>query len=528
MARIPICDLLPSRERVLRLLDEKASRALDLVRPGLSAATIFRAAADLRERKLIRGDADGVLEVTDRGRGWLRLRDAAAELEPQLPIPALELVPTLTRRSAVGLGLCSVAWRTSEDADRSLAGLGFLGGPNGGKTTLARALAALAGGDPSADVVDVPAQRGCDLFVRRDARGAEVTRARFLTVPVVVFDEDDKGEDREVRRTIDQGYLHGTLGVNMGNETYEIPATPVSVRNPKAAADALLEDRFGCHASLLRRLVIFNVDADPLDEDDLTDWLAELITVDAARAVKIPKVRNPTLECAGRFRKVMKLILRRSDHWKELDAHLLQNLARGATGFFETDEAAVRYVVWAWARVVATLGWLHPEWESLLRRMFENPAEEIVAPAVEVVPEPAEVRAAREFVALVVERLGADFALARDLLSKALDARERGADKLGAIATPVVQAFLELHGRDSKRAVYLLDLDRLFGTVGYTTEHAQALVGRAADLGFSPKGAAYALELGAEMLARGFKLEHLAWFDARFRGRPVRRSASRR
>ncbi|MCW8139591.1 MAG: hypothetical protein KIT58_11890 [Planctomycetota bacterium] len=529
MARSPIPDLLPSRERVLRLLAKKPARARDLVQSGLSAATIFRAAADLRARKFVRGDEEGVLEATDRGRGWIRLRDTAAELEPQLPIPALELVPTLARRQAVGLALCGVAWRTSDHADRSLAGFGFLGGPNGGKTTLARAVTALAGGDPSADLVDVPAQRGCDLFVRRDARGAEVTRARFLTVPVVILDEDDKGEDRDVRRTIDQGYLHGTIRVNMGNETYAIPATPVTVRNPKAPAEAPLEERFGSHVSLLRRLVIFNADADPLAEDDLKDWLAELITVDAERPVKVPKVRNPTLACAGRFRQIMKLILRRPDHWKELDAHLLENLARGATGFFEGDEAAIRYVAWAWARVIATLGWLHPEWESLLRRMFENPIEEVVAPAVVVEPEPEQVRAAREYVALAVERLGANFVLARDLLTEALNAREVGADKLGAIATPVVAAFFKHHGRDAKRAIYLLGLDRLFETVGYSTEDAEGLVGLAVELNLRPKRAAYALELGAQMLARDFRLEHLAWFDSRFPRRPPqRRGASRR
>ena len=98
--------IIASRERLLRLLVDHPAAVGDLAkRAAMSKATAYRAAAELRTLGMIEGDADGLQDLTEAGRSWLRLRDATAELEPELPIAALVHVPTPARRAWVGLGL---------------------------------------------------------------------------------------------------------------------------------------------------------------------------------------------------------------------------------------------------------------------------------------------------------------------------------------------------------------------------------------------------------------------------------------
>jgi len=126
----------PTSQRVLRLLGHGPLKGDDLVRPGLARASVHRALVDLFAADLMSVDDKGVYTATKKGRAWLDARLESQEIAPELPIPALALVPTDVHRSLLMIGLCTTVRRTHHVAERNLAGFLLVDGAKCFKTTM--------------------------------------------------------------------------------------------------------------------------------------------------------------------------------------------------------------------------------------------------------------------------------------------------------------------------------------------------------------------------------------------------------
>lgn len=362
-------DLTPTQVRVLRLIAERPSRVKELIAPGLSEATIHRATAVLRELGFIIS-ADGIQTVTPAGIRWLESLRTTSSARPSLPIPALDLLPTVEHRSFVELGLCAAVARTHLGLLEGLPGLVLVGDSGAQKTRASRALVAAAGGDPHGDVVEASLPSGRGVFVRHNARGEEISRSRLLEVPVAVFDECDKCGDDVTQLMIEQAYFHGTARVRLERTFVDMRATPVAVMNPRAPIAEGFARRTAFHSSLFRRVAYCEWEGLAVPRpNDGTDWLAEFLRVDAARRVKLPPPRAPGLNAAGAIRRAFDQIVAKKSVAKTLDEFMFANFARGATAWLD-DESAIQLVVWNWAIGAARTGILVPEWSLALRMHF--------------------------------------------------------------------------------------------------------------------------------------------------------------
>jgi hypothetical protein len=536
----------PAAERLLRLIVERASRAKDLVRTGLSQATVFRHVSSLLAEGFVTVDDNGVYRASRKGREWIDARTLDLEVAPELPIPALSKAPSPVHRAILELGACAAAARVHRTADRSLAGFVLLGPSGTFKSTTACAMVAMAGGDVREDVVDAASEAGRGLLVRRNARGEEVTRCRLLKVPVAVFDETDKLQDARAKSILENVYFMGTATANNEGTVFDVTCTPVATLNPVDEEGSTFAELTGFHCSRERRVVLVqlpkvSIPPERLDED----WLAELVSADRDRAVKLPPPRSPALKAAGRFREIIDLVIEDPKRAQDVDPHVLNVMARGATAWLD-DERAIRLVSFAWARLMVTNGYCHPDWELRLQLHF--------APAAVRKARRARRRARRmkKLEDAVKKHLGGDLAHALKVIRREGVVRTEAPELvtgMEAIARTVVSDF----EGDARRVVSVLERDVALRRRGLSIDNAVVLVQSANDARLSVEEAArlirigadllrlarspqealalarqadvfeittddacYSMKLGLELLDRGFRLKDLPTFDRTF------------
>lgn len=544
----------PAAERLLRLIVERAAKARDLVRPGLSHATVFRHVGSLLAEGLVTVDDEGVYRATRKGRGWIDARTTDLEVAPSLPIPALDKAPTPEHRAAIELGVCAVAARVHRTADRSLGGFVLLGEPGSFKTTTAKSIVALVGGDTREDVVDTALEAGRGLLVRRNARGEEVTRCRLLGVPAAVFDEADKVQDVRAKSLLENVYFMGTSTVNNGGEVFDVACTPVATMNPVDEEGTTFAELTGFHGSRERRVVFVQLPKVLLPPEKLDeDWFEELVAADRDRAVKLPPPRSPALKAAGRFRAIIDLVIEDPKRARDLEPHVLNVMARGATAWLD-DERAVRLVAFAWARLMSTNGYCYPDWELRLQLHFAPDAvrrarrvrrrarrmkklhdavkahlDGDLARALELIRREGTLRAdAPELVTTmesiaqtIVVGLGGDLTRARSLVEREAGLRRHGMSMLDG--APLLEAAADAKLTVDDAACYIR-LGAHLSQLRRPAKDAVTLSKQADALELTTDDACYAMHLGLELLERGFTLEHLPVFDRTFSVR--RRSSS--
>jgi len=488
--------LTPNAERVLRLLvDRGPKKVKDMVALlDVGEATVFRMAKTLSEHGLITTELDGVKVATPAGRKWVDDRREEFEIEPRLPIDALEAPDSLYEKG-VELGLCAVVARKYGIDQRSLASVLVVGPPNSCKTGIGEAIIILAGGGR---LVEIALPGGKDLLLRKDSRGVEVTRCDLLEELVVVFDEMDKVKDPVIRNTIEQLYMHGTAKVSLTDTDITVNVTTVAVMNPCAPLSDGFSARTRLHESIERRVVWIDLEGwkAPAHLLGLKNWRETMIAADAARTDKLPRPRNPALNVAQRLKATLSLIVRDPavlDDGRRIDFTLWSNLAAASTAWFASDEEAFRFIVWAWARISERRFPLFDDWELRLKMHF---APKRTAEEMEVERRLTEVKA---IVAVVDRDLKGDFPYARKVLENA---------PLRALGRAVRKKL----GGDYKRAQRLMALGAWLEEKGVSIETVRALASRAAylDVGNYPEGARYLLTLGNEEYDAGKRITDAA------------------
>ncbi len=285
--------------------------------------------------------------------------------------PPLREVPSAQHRALVDLALGALVLRQLTDQEEHHAGFLLVGPSLTWKSSAGRFLCLAAGADPATCLVDLAAEAGRSLWIRRDATGDIRSQRALLSASVVVLDEYGLA-DRAVRQAV-LPLISGRCRVPLENDVLPITPVPIITMNPRPGQS--LTARTGFSLPQLRRLVPCDLGAVPLPDLALTGQRA----LDAARAAGPLTLRAPTGSCEA-FREAVVRLLRQAlvpDAGGIVDVELLLGLGRGLTGWL-TPPIALRQVLYDFLLVVETVSWVKPGWLDLVRA-FPDRGEEAVA-----------------------------------------------------------------------------------------------------------------------------------------------------
>lgn len=274
--------------------------------------------------------------------------------------PPLREVPSPQHRALGELAIGALVLRQLTDQEEHHAGVLLVGPSLTWKTSAGRFVCLTAGADPATCIVDLTAEAGRSLWIRRDATGDIRSQRALLSAPVVVLDEYGLA-DRAVRQAV-LPLLSGRRRVPLENDVLPITPVPIITMNPRPGQS--LTARTGFSLPQLRRLVPCDLGAVPLPDLALTGERA----LDAARAAGPLILRAPKGSCEE-FREAVVRLLRQAlvpDAVGIVDVELLLGLGRGLTGWL-TPPIALRQVLYDFLLVVETVSWVTPGWLDLVR-----------------------------------------------------------------------------------------------------------------------------------------------------------------
>jgi hypothetical protein len=286
--------------------------------------------------------------------------------------PPLREVPSPQHRALAELEIGALVLRQLTDQEEHHAGFLLVGPSLTWKSSAGRFLCLTAGADPATCLVDLAAEAGRSLWIRRDATGDIRSQRGLLSAAVVVLDEYGLA-DRAVRQAV-LPLLSGRRRVPLENDVLPITPVPIITMNPRPGQS--LTAQTGFSLPQLRRLVPCDLGAVPLPDLALTGARA----LDAARAAGPLTLRAPTGSCEG-FREAVVRLLRQvlvPDAVGIVDVELLLGLGRGLTGWL-SPAMALRQVLYDFLLVIETVGWVHPGWLDLVRA-FPHRGQDADAP----------------------------------------------------------------------------------------------------------------------------------------------------
>ena len=285
--------------------------------------------------------------------------------------PPLREVPSPQHRALVELEIGALVLRQLTDQEEHHAGFLLVGPSLTWKTSAGRFVCLTAGADPATCIVDLAAEAGRSLWIRRDATGDIRSQRALLSAAVVVLDEYGLA-DRAVRQAV-LPLISGRRRVPLENDVLPITPVPIITMNPRPGQS--LTARTGFSLPQLRRLVPCDLGAVPLPDLALTGERA----LDAARAAGPLILQAPKGSCEECREAVVRLLRQAlvPDAVGIVDVELLLGLGRGLTGWL-TPPIALRQVLYDFLLVVETVGWVKPGWLDLVRA-FPDRGEEAAA-----------------------------------------------------------------------------------------------------------------------------------------------------
>jgi hypothetical protein len=279
--------------------------------------------------------------------------------------PSLRQAPSPQHRALLELGLAALVRRQHAGQEEHHAGFLLLGPPLTWKSSTGRFLCLAAGADPARCVVDLAAEAGKSLWIRRGADGGIHSQRTLLAGPVIVLDEYQQA-DAAVRRAI-APLLSGRYRIPVENELITLTAVPVITMNPRTGDS--LTARTGLSGAQLRRLIPCDLANVPLPDLALEGERA----IEAARRAGPLVLRPPRASCEA-FRGAVVHLLRRvltSEALSLVDVELLLGLGAGLTAWLPSA-VAMRQVLYDFFLIVETVRWVTPGWLELVR---DFPAE---------------------------------------------------------------------------------------------------------------------------------------------------------
>jgi hypothetical protein len=323
-------------------------------------ATVYKRLSALREQGLVAKRGREYL-VTSVGEQVKAEREAEGLADGLITVYSpLSQVPTALHRALLELAFAAVVHRQYGDQDEHHAGFVLLGPTMAWKTSAGRFLCHALGVDPAIHVVDLAAESGKSVWIRRGPAGDIVAQRALLEASVVVFDEYQSA-DREVRRAV-APFLSGRRRVAVENTVLTIAPVPFVTMNPGAGES--FAARTGLSVPQLRRLIPCDLSA--VDLPDLA--LEGGRGVEAARRVGPLTRPAPRASCES-YRVGVVRLLRQAlvpEALAIVDVELLLGLGHGLTAWLPVT-AAMRQVLHKVLLVLETVGWTRPGWVELVR-----------------------------------------------------------------------------------------------------------------------------------------------------------------
>jgi len=319
-------------------------------------STLYRAKDELVKAGLL--DSDGKDRYRTSQQGVLKLVAMTEEIPTGLTshYPPISHVPTRQHQALIELTLAAViARKFSPRSDRHPTII--IAGPTlSWKTSLGIFLCHMLSLDPSSQVVNLAAESGRSLWLRKTSSGAIAYRRELLDTPFVVFDEYQSA-DSESKKLL-RIWTDGRKNVAVENEKVTIQAVPVITLNP--AKGESLEERLGVSRAQLRRSITCDLTGINLPNDLAVkgeDILAAAKSHEPLNLIKpqhdLTKYRSKTYE--------LFLATLNAQGQELVDLEMLTMLSTAMTAYFDPVEAT-RLVFFDALLLFETLGWTKEGW----------------------------------------------------------------------------------------------------------------------------------------------------------------------
>jgi len=337
--------------------DFKPITSIASVIPG---STLYYRTNRLLRRGWLESDGKNRYRTTKEGELQLEELIGEAPLGLTTVYPPLSQVPTLLHRAAIELIIAAVIARQNNIRLDSHLFFIVAGPTMTWKSSLALFLCYTFGLDPASHIINVTAEVGKGLWVRRTATGAISYKRELLSAQLVIFDEYQNAstETKKLMRL----WTDGRKNVPAENEQVTIEPVSVIILNPSHGKT--LEERLGMDRTQIRRAGICLVDRVP----DLVVKGEEALNAAKARGpLELPKPK--TTDCSMYKAAMYKLFtLGLNSEGQELvNFESLAMLAVAMTAFMDLEEA-IRLVFHDAFLLYGALGWTVPGWQRMVRQ----------------------------------------------------------------------------------------------------------------------------------------------------------------
>ncbi len=245
----------------------------------------------------------------------------------------------------------------------------LIGPEQSGKTSVARIIIALLGGDIDEDVIVTSDEDGKSLSIRVDARGRQVSRRDIMDRPVIGFDElgDANPKTWNLIRT---RYMFGVISFSRETGPNEFLATPIAIMNPRKGST--LEERTGFKGPALRRLIVMDVTKVPLPDEFITRARTLAVEAGSFAPAKLPRATPPSDELKARVLMLLRKVAAedRCPKLRGIDVISIAITIRGAVARGVSEERAFRAQIWNYCTVVDTVGYMRDGWRLVLTEEF--------------------------------------------------------------------------------------------------------------------------------------------------------------
>jgi hypothetical protein len=344
-------------------------RSLRELRGRISGGTLYRHAKKLvrlgwllKEGPLYRATSMGLRQLDERPADstW----DGVEGL-----YPPLALVPSPVHRAVAELILAAVVARQHEVRPDRHPFFVCFGRTFKWKTSLGLFVCHALGLDPTRHVVDLGAESGKSLTVRRSGGGGLAFARELLGTEFVSLDEF-LNADSSVRSSLGL-FLAGRLSVPFENEQLAVKPVALLTLNPRDKPT--LEGRIGLSAPLIRRAIL--ADLDVVAMPDLATVGQQALTTAHAHAPLV--IQPPAVDCVVHRERVVDVVrgILRPDAHERVDVELVLTLCTGMTAFRPDATQAIRQVLYDLGVVSETLQWTRPGWMDIVRQFDVRPAQ---------------------------------------------------------------------------------------------------------------------------------------------------------
>ncbi len=453
-----------------------------LIDKSTSRSSLYRRKNMLCEKGWLQTDSKDRYRTTEEGLQQLQSLFGEAPAGLADVYPPLAKVPTPYHTAAIELAIAAVIARKHKLRPDRHPSIVVAGPTLKWKTSAAIFLCHILGLDPSTNIVNLAAEYGKSLWLRKNSKGEVSYKRDLLQGPLVVFDEFQNA-DPECKRLL-KIWMDGRIVLPLENEKLTLQATSFITLNPREGQT--LEERVGLEIPQIRRCII--CDLTHIEIPNLAIKGEEIVNAAKAHTpLVLPKPRHDCTSYKAQTYELLSHTL--NETGRELvDLETLIMLSTAMTAFMEPIDA-IRRVLYDSYLLYQTLGWTLPEWQlhitSFPQTVLKNIDAEISPPNHRTISQEILTKAFRHLnsggsTTELITKLGltyddADKIARKHVELKSLDSKIRTKGMEGEKEDEVVQKLeraVRIAELEKKKAEFLkpIETDKMFTALNTTLD----------------------------------------------------------